>query len=261
MGPRIRLVRQEPSQDHIALPVPILFAMITAPLVWGWLEVAGILALGFGALLRPGELTQATRRDLLLPVDVGYTVQHVLLSIAEPKTRYTQARHQSARMASPDLEAVVDLAFRRLHPDQRLWPFSSQTLRSRFKSLLGALQLATDHSGTLRCLDLGSLRSGGAAFIIQATDNGELCRRRGRWSSPKMMEIYVQETMALQYVKLIPDSSRFLILGVAGNFLEVLHFAERFQTSRIPLTAWYYFHTAKVTFRKERVMKGLGNEW
>ena len=46
---------------------------------------------------------------------------------------------------------------------------------------------------------MGSLRSGCATFIILTTENGELCRRRGRWANFKMMEVYVQECMALQY--------------------------------------------------------------
>eukprot|EP00438_Fugacium_kawagutii_P020864 Skav209436 [mRNA] locus=scaffold805:189644:194096:- [translate_table: standard] len=235
--------KQEPSQHHIALPVPILLAMISTSLIWGWLEVAGLLALGFGALLRPGELTQATRQDLLLPADVGFTIGHVLLSIAEPKTRFSQARHQSARLDSSDLVAVVDLACRTLPPGRKLWPYSAQTLRGRFKSLLASLELPTEHSAPLRCLDLGSLRSGGATFIIQSTENGELCRRRGRWSTARMMEIYVQETMALQYMKLIPECSRAKVLAVLSTFHEVLQLAERFVAASIPRNALFLLFT------------------
>lgn len=40
----------------------------------GWTEVAGILALTWRAVLRIGEALAATREQLLLPQDVGYTV-------------------------------------------------------------------------------------------------------------------------------------------------------------------------------------------
>ena len=62
---------RELSQHHIPLPVPIVPAMISVSIMWGWLHLAGILALGFGGPLRPGKLVNALRSDLLLPRDSG----------------------------------------------------------------------------------------------------------------------------------------------------------------------------------------------
>jgi hypothetical protein len=91
----------------------------------------------------------------------------------------------------------------------------------------------------MRCLDLGSLRSGGATFIITMTENSELCRRRGRWASFKMMDIYIQETMALQYMRIIPLQTRDRILQVASSFSEVLLKAKALSKARIPLSSWF----------------------
>ena len=135
--------------------------------------------------------------------------------IREPKSRYTFARHQSAKVDSSDFAQVLELAFSGLKDGVKLWPFSAQTLRARFRSVLAALRLPTVHTF---CLDLGSLRSGGAAFIIQATEDSELCRRRGRWASMKMMDVYVQETMAIQCMKLIPPSSKQMVLQFVSLF-------------------------------------------
>ena len=109
----------------------------------------------------------------------------------EPKSRYTYARHQSAKVDAADLLTIIDLIFRNLELNQRLWPFSSQTLRNRFKALLTALTLPIRIIPELRMLDLGSLRSGGTTYIILIIEDSELYRRRGRWSSMKMMDIYV----------------------------------------------------------------------
>ena len=102
----------EPSQHHIPLPVLILLGMTTVSLMWGWLRMAGILALGFGGLLRPGEIVSALRSGLLLPRDSGFSANLILLSTREPKSRFTYAKQQTAKVDSQDLVAIIDLAFR-----------------------------------------------------------------------------------------------------------------------------------------------------
>ena len=231
--------KQEPSQHHIPMPIPILLSMITTALFWGWLRMAGILALGFGGLLRPGELVSALRMDLLLPTDVGNIMQFALLSIREPKSRYTYARHQATKIDSPDLLQVVTLAFKQLRSTERLWPYSGQTLRGRFKALLAVNGLSTISRPGNRCLDLGSLRSGGATFIILTTENSELCRRRGRWANHRMMEVYVQETMAIQYMSLVSGDVRARILQVARGFNTVLQRCTLFVASGVPEQYWF----------------------
>ena len=59
-----------------------------------------------------------------------------------------------------------------------------------------------------RCLvlDLSSFRPGGATWLPQASDNPELVRRRGRWLSPKVMEIYLQEVQFATFVG--PDAPK-----------------------------------------------------
>ena len=232
-------VRSEPSAHHVAMPVPIVLAMMTVSLMWGWPFLAGIIALGFGGLLRPGEMTAALRKDLLLPSDVDFTATFALLAIREPKSRYTFARHQSAKVDSSDLVQVLELVFSRLDEGCRLWPYSPQTLRTRFKAVLAALKLPAASTFDHRCLDLGSLRSGGATFIIQSTEDSELCRRRGRWASHKMMDIYVQETMALQYMKMISSQAKQLVLETARCFLPILDKTKRFRQAQIHETFWF----------------------
>ena len=113
-------VRDEPSTHHVAMPWQVLLACLSTCLIWGWLDLAGMLALSWGASLRVGEFLQATRKDLLLPCDAGFTDRFALLSLRKPKTRFTAARHQSAKLDVPHLLQVVHLAFSKMQPFQKL---------------------------------------------------------------------------------------------------------------------------------------------
>ena len=100
--------RVEPGQRHTAMPWQVLLACLAAALHWGWPRVAAILALTWGGLLRIGEALSAVRRDLLLPRDVARTADFALLSIKEPKTRFSAARHQSVKVDQPDLVKIIE---------------------------------------------------------------------------------------------------------------------------------------------------------
>ena len=151
------------------MPAQVLLALLTVALMWGWDRVAGVLGLGWGALLRAGELITALRSQLLLPSDVFFSSNFCLFSILEPKTRFTAARHQSAKLDASDLVALAELSFADLTPVQRLWPYSGQTLRTRLRQLLAALWLPTSRTSSSKPLDLGSLRAGGATWLLQTT--------------------------------------------------------------------------------------------
>eukprot|EP00435_Cladocopium_sp_Y103_P060225 s990_g22.t1 len=193
--------RHEPSTHHSAMPGPIALAVISTCIIWGWTRLAGSIAIMWAGLLRPGELLAATRADLLLPQDGDFTVPFGLLAIRDPKTRFSNARHQSAKIDMPDMLRVVELFFGSLQPHQRLWPFSGQTLRTRFHQVLSALKLPLVTLDGVRPMELSSIRAGAATWIMQTTESADLLQRRGRWANRKMMDIYVQEVTALVYLK------------------------------------------------------------
>ena len=70
-----------------------------------------------------------------------------------------------------------------MKPDDKLWNFSGQTLRSRFRALCKALDLPQSKHCGIKPLDMGSLRPGGATWLLQVTESGELVMRRGRWAA------------------------------------------------------------------------------
>lgn len=231
-------LREEPGSHHVALPWQGIVAVISTAFCWGWIQVAGILALSWGGVTRIGEAVSASRADLLLPSDFGWTINYVLLQISEPKTRFRAARHQVAKLDQPQLVKVVELAFRNFCKADFLWPHSGQTLRLRFNKILAALGLAGGLPGAPRGLDLGSLRAGGATWMLQTTEDSELVRRRGRWLNARTMEIYIQERSALQFLPSLPDSTRKLLLQAITIFPQVLAKFVAFDNSGIPSSAW-----------------------
>ncbi|CAE7291773.1 unnamed protein product [Symbiodinium sp. CCMP2592] len=74
-------------------------------------------------------------------------------------------------------------------PSSRLWPYSAQTLRRRLDTILEALLIPTARNEE-RPLDR-SFRPGGATYLLQATEDAELVRRRGRWVSHKVMDFFL----------------------------------------------------------------------
>ena len=232
-------VREEPPSHHRAMPWQVLLSLLTISLSWGWVRLAGVMALSWGALLRVGEVCGALRADLLLPEDTNFTNPFGLLAIREPKTRYSAARHQSAKLDIGDLLEVVSLAFKSLRREQRLWPHSSQTLRNRFRQLLVAANLPTVTTAGKRALDPGSLRPGGATWLLQQYENGELVQRRGRWMNYRVMSIYIQEVGAFQFLAELGDEQRQQILLLAQCFPETLKVVMQYQKAKIPEAIWW----------------------
>lgn len=109
-------LRREPPLHHVALPWQALLSLLSTSLSWGWTRVAGAIALSWGGVTRIGEVLNAERRHLILPSDFGFTQEFALLEIREPKTRFSAARHQSARLDQPQLLKVLEVAFRKLLP-------------------------------------------------------------------------------------------------------------------------------------------------
>ena len=238
-------LREEPYEHHVACPYPVLLALLTTALSWGWTRVAGLLAISWAGLCRIGEVLGARREDLILPCDVGYTSAFLLLKVQEPKTRFRAARHQVAKIEYADLVELISSVFQALRPGDFLWGASAQTLRNRFKSLLTSLGLPTVSTSERRALDLGSLRPGGATFLLQLTEDSELVRRRGRWLSSRTMEVYLQESAATQFLPSLPAETRNHILLVAATYPSVWAWAAGLLNAGIPESAWWYLLCAQ----------------
>ena len=228
---------EEPYSHHTALPAQVLLALLAVCLLWGWVREASAFALAWGALLRMGEVLQSTRSCLILPFDVLFSQPFILLKILEPKTRQRAARHQAAKLEASDLVELVDLGFRKLTPAERLWPGSSQALRRRMDLALKRLGIVSKKMQE-RPLDLGSFRPGGATYLLQATEDSELVRRRGRWVSHKVMEIYLQEVAASTFLPALPLHVRERVLRLAAGFPAILQQVKEWNAAGVPAQSW-----------------------
>lgn len=248
-------LRHEPPRHHQALPWQPLVALLVTSFVWGWYRVAGVLALSWGAISRIGEVLAADRRQLVLPSDLGDTVNYALLQIEEPKTRHRGARHQVARLDQPELLKILEVVFAKLPGSARLWPFSPQTLRKRFYSLLQALELpvGNEAEGGRRGIDLGSLRAGGATWLLEMCESSEFVRRRGRWISSKIMEIYIQEASSAQFLPMLAKQSKEKILLAVHLFPRMLRKLSFLHAANIPENAWRFL------ILSDRIEQGTGS--
>ena len=164
-------------------------------------------------------------------------VEFILLRIRAPKARGRAAKHQAARVDPTDMVQLITAVFGELPADRPLWPYSAATLRKRFSAVLLSLGLHESTKGS-RGFDLGSFRPGGATHLLLTTEDPELCRRRGRWLSTRVMEIYLQEVMATTFVQRLDHSVRSKIYERSAAFSRVLQIALSFLASGIPCRAW-----------------------
>ncbi|CAE7233811.1 unnamed protein product [Symbiodinium sp. CCMP2456] len=220
----------EPSSHHLALPPILLMAILGVCLAWGWVREAAIFSLSWGALLRISEATSATRGHLVFPKDALWMQSYVLIKIDQPKTRGRAAKHQSAKLEPADLVDIVRMAFQELPKHCKLWPHANQTLRRRLDAVLKRLGISGSSSHE-RGVDLGSFRP---------ENDSELVRRRGRWVSMKVMEIYLQEVASSTYVADLPLQSREAVLYMAQLYPEILKTTMRWNENNIPSSSWWY---------------------
>ena len=190
-------------------------------------------------MLRIGEAIAAKRLQLLLPSDVEGTHDFALFSIEEPKTRFRAARHQSVKIDQPDLLRVICFCFERLRPHHRLWPFSGQSLRTRFRQLCQAFAIQASLGGGGPYLELSSLRAGGATWFMLVTEDAEMLRRRGRWLSYRIMEIYAHEVTSLQFVPLQSAWTKHCIYTSMQSFHSVVEDATFYDSIKVPAQHWF----------------------
>lgn len=192
----------EPPELHPPMPLKVLQAMILLALSWGWTRMAILLLTGFYGLLRVCEVLALTVEDFSLPTEHD-AASAVFVRILEPKSRRRGARHQYVRIELPDVISFLTSCLKTLPSLMRIWPSSSHIYVTRFKMLLDALKVPRG------CLFPSSLRPGGASyFFVLWEENVQRLLWRGRWSSVKMLEHYIQELTCFHVWSQLPVESR-----------------------------------------------------
>ena len=216
----------EPGENRAPVPPRLALALVVLFLVWGWVEVAALVALGFEAALRPGDLLYLTRADLRFPREHGGLTRALFVILRHSKTRELRgARWQHVRVVCPAVIALLELAFGARPRDWSLFTCTgshavrSRQLAARFATGLTALEVP---HGQAHGYTMSGLRAGGITAFFEATQDLGLTRWRGRWDSLRSMEHYIQELASHDAFSSLHPTVRARIFRLAGLFPVVL---------------------------------------
>ena len=113
-----------------------------------------------------------------------------------------------------------------------------------FSSLLSGFGPQTTKVNGRPPSDLGSLRPGGATHLLLTTKDLELVRRRGRWVTGIVMEIYLRKILYTTFAEKLDWTTRAKVIQLAGTFPKLLDLAFAFLNSAIPPQKWWRFFQA-----------------
>lgn len=151
------------------------------------LAFATLIAVGFHALLRTGELLTLEYRDVEINASCG------ILSLRNTKSGQRSGTLESVAVRdSLTLQLLSTLiAVQKQSNSQRLWPYSGQSFREAFRK----------HCMFFRIMHLlfkpYSLRRGGATWLLQAGVPMDAILLRGRWKNLQVGRLYLTDALAL----------------------------------------------------------------
>ena len=76
------------------------------------------------------------------------------------------------------------------------------------------------------------------------TENSGLVRRRGRWLTHRICEIYVQEVSSVQFLPSLGTETRENVMQAVKAFQSLLDYASFLSSSGIPPGLWYDIFSA-----------------
>jgi hypothetical protein len=211
--------RLAPLHSHRPMPVQILLAMQSVALLWGWLDFAGAVGIAFFGLLRPGELLSLTRSALVLPEQSLNPRGRLFIKIMSSKTSSRGARHQYVRIDDAVLIPFASALWSNTSESSPLLGLTPYSFRKRWDQILEFLGVpCAARDG----LTPAGLRAGGATYFFTETQDFELVKWKGRWLSSRMLEIYLQETVALSILPSLTPPARDRVArfaAAAGHLL------------------------------------------
>ena len=128
----------EPGTSRAVLPALVVRAAVCLAVLWGWHSWAGIVLIGFAAMLHPSEMLSLLRKDLVFPSDVCFDTAALYIRIRDPKTARF-ARRQHGRIDDPEIILVAETLFGRLSADSRLYLGSMHSFRRQWNAIMSRL--------------------------------------------------------------------------------------------------------------------------
>ena len=193
----------EPTQHRPPIPEPLVLAMASLAIGWGWRKFSAVLLLAFYGILRIGEALSAKRSDLLLPADLLSQDKVAYLLIRSPKTRRRGASTQYATVVDGLVVEVMEATWKDLPKDSMLFPMTPGAFRRRWDALLAALRISKVHR-----LTPGGCRGGGAVAAHRKGTHINDLMWRMRLQHQRTLSYYLQEVTAASILPCLPESTR-----------------------------------------------------
>ena len=187
-----------PSRHRAPLPSNIMQVAFLTGLSWGledrsmslMIPLAICIRVGFGALLRPGEIHKLRFTDIWIRWEGG-RVSGAILTIVEPKNRNFLGKTQFALLRDPGAARYLHWLKSSAPAGAKIWPSTPNMFRTLFGRLM-------DRSGFGKMNFLpSSLRAGGAtALFLDGGCDVLRLQHMGRWASAGSLHCYIQEAVA-----------------------------------------------------------------
>ena len=189
-------LKLEPNVRAMPLSPLLAAAFAGAFCWWGLPRIGALLALGYAAFLRTGEILGLRRRD------VRYFERRNVVVIALHHTK-TGQRHGQSELAVVRSETAVRLVKQHILPlalDEIILGVDRAEFYRLFRRVVCALHLEQER------VTLYSFRRGGATHDFLEHGSMEMTLLKGRWATARSARVYVQDAVAtLADVSLTPE--------------------------------------------------------
>ena len=203
-----------PRKSHIPTPVAVFRAMLALALLWGWLDMAILLSIGFLCCLRPGEAFRLVVGSVVLPSPLLLDAPIAYVRLGATKMSYLGARWEHVILDEPLVIDLLEALWPRLPPHRRIFFGSPSLFRRMHDALVSHFGISTtDGVG----LTPASHRGGGATRLFQTTGNVSLVQWRARWRRLQSMEVYIQEVASQSVLPSLSAQERLCIRRFAES--------------------------------------------
>ena len=185
------------------IPKQFVYSMASYAISKQDIIFAGLIILGFEALLRTGELLQVRPHDIL-PRE-GQCLVHLKQTKTTAKRGAPEVVPFRQQWAYMLLQTVQEVAREQQGNFVPMWSRSHQSFRKKFRKYLRYFHL---HRFGFQPY---SLRRGGATEVFRRTGSYDLAIFAGRWQSTKVAKVYIQEGLSrLPHLVLQPQHQALL---------------------------------------------------
>ena len=220
---------EEPGGHHVPVPRLAYAAALTLTCLWAagpperrglWREVLRALVVGWVALARPGELLRLTRRDVVLPSDLGEAEAIAFVIFTKPKGRWSRRAPLSEHVRVDDDAAVRFLEQDIGHIGDSELLFPGLAVGDRYRKAWDAVFGVTGNGLGFQTRDgIGltpaSLRAGAGCELYARTADPTRFSWLARHQNPDTARCYLQESAAAMVLGRLPRHERQRIRDLA----------------------------------------------